>query len=76
LFITPLTYDIFTRSGGRIKVLQKAKLLAVCTNPTSPEGVRLNPEMLREQMQAALGLPVYDVVHTKRNYDFNNDKFN
>ena len=62
LFITPLTYDKFTRNGGRINVLQKAKLLAICTNPTSPEGAQLNPAELREQMETALGLPVYDVV--------------
>jgi hypothetical protein len=63
LFITPLTYDNFLRNGGRINVLQKAKLLAVCTNPTSPEGARLNPVELHEQMQEALLLPVYDVVY-------------
>jgi hypothetical protein len=62
LFITPLTYDKFTRNGGRINVLQKAKLLAVCTNPTSPEGTRMNTVELREQMQEALELSVYDVV--------------
>jgi hypothetical protein len=66
LFITPVTYDKFLRYGGSINVLQKAKLLAVCTNPTSPEGARLNPQMLREQMQEALGLPVYDVVNGGR----------
>jgi hypothetical protein len=62
LFITPLTYDKFIRNGGRINVLQKAKLLAVCTNPTSPEGSNLNAIELREQMQEALKLPVYDIV--------------
>ncbi|MDR0437166.1 MAG: hypothetical protein LBH22_02550 [Bacteroidales bacterium] len=63
LFITPLTYDNFLRNGGQINVLQKAKLLAVCTNPTSPEGAHLNPIALREQMQEALGVNVYDVVN-------------
>ncbi|MDR2511355.1 MAG: hypothetical protein LBC89_02635 [Bacteroidales bacterium] len=62
LFINAFTYDKFIRNGGQINVLQKAKLLAVCTNPTSPEGVRLNPAMLREKMQEALDLPVYDIV--------------
>jgi hypothetical protein len=68
LFITPLTYDNFLRNGGRINVLQKAKLLAVCTNPTSPEGALLNAIALREQMQDALGISVYDIMeieHTK-----------
>ena len=66
LFVTPLTYDRFVSNGGQIKVLQKAKLLAVCTNPTSPEGASLNPIALREQMQEALGVAVYDVVETER----------
>jgi len=62
LFITPQTYDKFHRNGGKISVLQKAKLLAVCTNPTSPEGASFDPETLRSEMQNALGVSVYDVV--------------
>jgi hypothetical protein len=62
LFVSMLTYDRFVRKGGSMEVLQKAKLLAVCTNPVSPEGARLNPLMLREQMQEALQLPVYDIM--------------
>ena len=62
LFIEPVAYNKFIRRGGSIKVLQKAKLLAVCTNPTSPEGTRLDPIVLKEQMQEALQLPVYDIV--------------
>ena len=62
LFIEPATYEKFIRRGGSIKVLQKAKLLAVCTNPISPHGARLNPIVLKEQMQDALQLPVYDIV--------------
>jgi len=63
LFITPLTYDKFLRNGGKITVLQKAKLLAVCTNPTSPEGAYFEPELLRSEMEKALGVSVYDVVN-------------
>ena len=61
LFITPTTYNKFTRNGGRINVLQKAQLLAVCTNPTSPEGTGLDPLTLQQRMQEALSVPVYDV---------------
>ena len=67
LFIEPVTYEKFIRRGGNIKVLQKAKLLAVCTNPVSPEGTLLNPVILREQMQEALQLPVYDIVEIDNN---------
>ena len=64
LFIEPITYNKFLKQGGSIRVLQKAKLLAVCTNPVSPEGARFHPVMLREQMQEALQVPVYDVELT------------
>ena len=67
LFIEPAVYDKFVRRGGTIKVLQKAKLLAVCTNPVSPQGVRLDALMLKEQMQEALQLPVYDIVQIMNN---------
>jgi len=62
LFITPQTYDKFHRNGGKISVLQKAKLLAICTNPTSPEGASFDPEILRSEMEKTLGISVYDVV--------------
>ena len=62
LFVSAPTCDRFIRKGGKIEVLQKAKLIAVCTNPVSPEGARLNPLLLREQMQEALQLPVYDIL--------------
>jgi len=61
LFFEEGTYNRFIRRGGTIKVLQKAKLLAVCTNPTSPEGYKMKAVELREQMQEALQLPVYDI---------------
>jgi len=67
LFISALTYDRFVRKAGSIEVLQKAKLLAVCTNPVSPEGARLNPLLLRAQMEEALQLPVYDIVQIMNN---------
>ena len=67
LFIEPATFYKFVELGGSIKVLKKTKLLAVCTNPVSPEGVRLNPEMLRGKMQEVLQMPVYDVMEIVNN---------
>ena len=61
LFILPVTYDRFIRLGGKLQVLRKTKLIAVCTNPVSPEGIRLNSIMLRDEMQQALQIPVYDI---------------
>jgi hypothetical protein len=71
LFVSMQTYDRFVRKGGNITVLQKAKLAAVCTNPVSPEGACLNPIMLKEQMQEALQLPVYDIVQIMNNVRVN-----
>ncbi|MBL7904912.1 MAG: hypothetical protein JNL22_07810 [Bacteroidales bacterium] len=61
LFISRDAYRAFTASGGRIMVLLKAKLLAVCVNPVSPEGITLNSEKLCAAMNESLGIPVYDV---------------
>jgi len=63
LFVEPATFDKFTRCGGTIKVIYKPQLIAVCTNPVSPEGVRMDPVVLREEMEKALQIPVYDVVY-------------
>ena len=70
LFIEPITYNKLLKQGGRINVLQKPKLLAVCTNPISPEGTRLNPIILREQMEMALQLPVYDIFEEDSRAEF------
>ncbi len=66
LFIQPRTYAVFVRRGGKIMVEDRARLLAVCTNPTAPEGACLDAGLLREQLQAALGLPVYDIVQIEQ----------
>ncbi|MDR2361625.1 MAG: hypothetical protein LBD91_02740 [Prevotellaceae bacterium] len=62
LFIEPATYEKFTRRGGHIRVLQKAALLAVCTNPVAPQGQRFDPLLLRNALRNALPWPVYDVM--------------
>ena len=61
IFATPEVYNAFIKKGGTLKVLQKTKLIAVCVNPTSPEGYVLDSEVLRREMQQALQVPVYDV---------------
>jgi hypothetical protein len=60
-FITPETYNDFTRRGGRIKVLQRSNLIAICLNPTSPQGYNLNSHEACQALSDALSLPVYDV---------------
>jgi hypothetical protein len=62
IFVQPATYSRFVRNRGRIAVLQQAKLLALCTNPTSPEGYHYDAEVLRSEIEKELQLPVYDIV--------------
>ena len=62
LFITPDAYADFTRRGGTLQVLQRSRLIAVCLNPTSPQGYTLNSAEACRQLSEALQCPVYDVV--------------
>lgn len=62
LFITPEVYAEYTRRGGTIQVLQRSHLMAVCLNPTSPQGYTLNSAEACRQLSEALECPVYDVV--------------
>ncbi len=61
IFVEPASFKKFIRRGGSIEVLQKAKLLAVCTNPTSPEGYNFDPEILRSAVEKAINIPVFDI---------------
>lgn len=61
LFITPDAYADFTRRGGTMQVLQRSHLVAVCLNPTSPQGYTLNSDDACRQLSDALQCPVYDV---------------
>lgn len=61
IFVTSEAYYAFVKRGGRIHVLLKNKLIAVCVNPVSPAGVILDSEKLCESMSESLGIPVYDI---------------
>lgn len=61
LFVTPEKYYSFLNKGGKIFVLLNTKLIAVCVNPTSPEGFILDSKTLRETLSQELNIPVYDV---------------
>ena len=66
LFITPDAYADFMRRGGTLQVLQRSRLIAVCLNPTSPQGYTLNSAEACRQLSEALQCPVYDVVQCGR----------
>lgn len=62
IFAAMQNYYAFLAKGGRIRVLQRSELLAVCVNPVSPEGYRLDPDALVAAMEQSLGVSVYDVM--------------
>ena len=61
IFLTPMTYNSFVNGRRKINVLQKSKLIAVCVNPTSPNGIILDSEKLCNTLSEAINLPVYDL---------------
>lgn len=67
LFIAAEAYNMFTRKGGKIKVLQQPKLLAICINPVAPNGQLLSSQGLINALQATISVPVYDVRQLESN---------
>ena len=61
-FITQEVFADFTRRGGQLAVLQQSRLTAVCFNPTSPQGYRLDSRHACDVLSETLQLPVYDVM--------------
>lgn len=66
IFVTPQQFRLFIKGGGRIRVLQRSKLIAVTVNPTSPSGYVLDSDMLCGKLSEAIGLPVYDLLKNNR----------
>ena len=62
IFISPHFFYKFIRRGGKFYVKQKANLIAICSNPTSPEGINYAPEELLEALKTELKIPVYDII--------------
>ena len=61
IFVNSASFKKFIHRGGSIEVMQKAKLLAICTNPTSPEGYNFDPEVLRSTVEKEINIPVFDI---------------
>ncbi|PKP23522.1 MAG: hypothetical protein CVU06_07845 [Bacteroidetes bacterium HGW-Bacteroidetes-22] len=61
IFASPEVYAQFVQRGGTIEVLLQTKLLAICINPTAPDGTVLNSERLREALNERINLPIWDV---------------
>ena len=62
IFVTPFSLQGFLQKGGRLMVLKRPNLLAMCINPTSPSGYKIDSDQFRNALQAVIGVPVYDVM--------------
>ncbi|MBR4135913.1 MAG: hypothetical protein IKU03_05855 [Bacteroidales bacterium] len=61
IFVTPFVLNSYLQKGGSVFVLQKPNLTAICVNPTSPMGARLDSQALQSALQRVVEVPVYDV---------------
>jgi hypothetical protein len=66
IFVTPLQFRTFLKSGGSIHVLQKSQLLAITVNPTSPNGYVLDSDLLCGKLSEATGLPAFDLLKDRK----------
>lgn len=61
IFAGANVFNDFINKGGKIKVLLKTKLMAVCVNPLAPNGFLLDSDKLCATLSEELNLPVYDI---------------
>jgi hypothetical protein len=61
IFASPESYSAYINKGGKIKVLLKTKLIAVCINPVSPEGYVLDSNKLKDALSQSIDIPIYDI---------------
>jgi hypothetical protein len=52
----------YFRAGGQLKVLNKNKLIAICINPTSPQGNNIDSKKLIDALQKEVNVPVHDLM--------------
>lgn len=62
IFAEPQTYNLYLKAGGKIKVLETSRLLAITVNPCSPSGYRIDSGRLCGALADQLGVAVHDVV--------------
>lgn len=67
LFITRENFDFFKRRGGKISVLKRSQLLAICVNPYSPVGFHIDSDYLCDELRKVIDYPIYDIL--KSNYE-------
>lgn len=60
-FVTPTVLNDYLHRGGKLLVVKRSRLVAICLNPTSPQGFVLHSHDACQALSDALQLPVYDV---------------
>ena len=61
LFIGKNTFNKFLKKGGKIKVLQPIKVIAITINPTSPYGYNFNKNVFFKALQDKITIPIFDL---------------
>jgi len=61
IFVAQDVLNHYLRAGGKLKVLNKNKLIAICVNPTSPKGNKMDSQKLVETLQKEVNVPVFDL---------------
>lgn len=61
LFVSQIVYNIFTKKGGKICVLNHTNLLAITVNPTSPEGYAVSSANLQAALRQQIDVPIFNV---------------
>ncbi|MCX7884508.1 MAG: hypothetical protein N2448_05705 [Caloramator sp.] len=62
LFLSSEKFDIFTKSGGKIKVIEPINIICLTINPKSPFGYEFDKEKLLYKLKNTVNLPVFDVL--------------
>jgi len=61
LFITEKIFEKFKKKGGKLKVLNPIKIIAITINPTSPSGDNFDKNHFLELLKEKIDLPIYDL---------------
>jgi hypothetical protein len=62
IFVDKDALNHYLRAGGTLKVLNRNKLIAICVNPVSPHGYKMDSMKLVEALKKEVEVPVYDIM--------------
>jgi len=65
IFVDKDVLSHYLRAGGKLKVLNRNKLIAICVNPVSPQGYKMDSQKLVEALQKEVDVPVYDLLKSE-----------